>query len=86
MSQYTVIYALTRDLRFGDPHEVAQHECYHHLARVTAPSVERAIVRCRRDAISGFDFQLLIAVVGEPELLAVGRTCLVHAFVDGDDP
>jgi hypothetical protein len=86
VSTFTVVYALTRDLRFGtDLREVPQHECYHHLARVTAPSVERAIARCRRDAISGFDFQLLIAVVGEPELIAIGK-CLVHAFVDGDDP
>jgi hypothetical protein len=84
VSTYTIVYALTRDHRFGD--EPPQHQCHHHIARVTAPSLERAITRCRADAIRSFNFQLLMAVVGEPELLAAGDACLVHSFVDGDDP
>lgn len=80
---YTIVYALMRDLRFGDG--PSQHECYHHIARVTAPSLERAIARCRADAIRGFDFQILIAVAGDPELLAAGGACVVHAFADDDD-
>jgi hypothetical protein len=83
MNQYTIVYALARDLRIGG---APLHECYHHIARVKAPSLERAITRCRADAIRGFDFQLLVAVAGEPELLAAGDACLVHSFADGDDP
>lgn len=83
LGQYTILYALTRDVRLEDG--PPQHRCYHHLARVTATSLECAIARCRVDSIRGFDFQLLIAVAGEPELLAVGGACLAHSFVAEDD-
>lgn len=82
-SKYTILYAVTRDLPSRNP---PQHECYHHLARVTAPSLERAIARCRADMIRGFDFQILIAIAGESELLTVGGACMTHSFVDGDEP
>jgi hypothetical protein len=72
LSRYTIFYALTRDLG------VPQHECYHHAARVTAPTLEDAIARCRQDALPGFTFHVLAAVDGIPELLAV--ECLVHTL------
>jgi hypothetical protein len=67
MKQYTVLFALTQDLRFGlGLGEIPRHECYHHLARVAAPDPIAAEECCRLSALPGFSYQTLVMFEGHP--------------------
>lgn len=81
MRQYTIIYALTRDLRFSDDaREVPQHECYHHFSRVTAENPIAAEDLCRADALPGFTYQRIVLLEEQPSLIALGRGTLCHVL------
>lgn len=78
MRQYTIIYAITRDLRWGNA--PPQHECYHHLARVTAPDPLAAQELCRADTLPGFSYETLAIFEGHLVALGVGDRVLSHSY------
>lgn len=81
MKQYTVIYAITRDLRTADGgNRPPQHECHHHLARVTAPDPRAAEELCRVNVLPGFTCQALVMFEGALIALDVGDHVMHHAF------
>ena len=76
MSPYTVVYALTRDL--------GPHECYHHVAQVTAAHDLDAITRCQQDALPGFEFHMIAVFDGHLAAVAMGKATLGHSFAEKD--
>lgn len=78
MRQYTIIYAITRDLRWGN--EPRHHECYHHLARVTAADPIAAEEICRATTLPGFAYQTLVMFEGSLVAINVANRVLAHTY------
>jgi len=73
--QYTVIYAefVVQDAR-------GAHECYHHLARITADDPRAAEDLCRANTRPGFDYQTLVMFEGHLMALDTGDHVMHHAY------